>query len=141
LDPASLIVAALAAGAMAGAQDAAEAVKDAYSEFRALPASRLRGRPAGEEALERHATSPDQWARALEAEIVISGMHWDSKVLSASQQLLTLVVPAASQAGKYVIDAAERGAYRWAITISRPTCSRHFRVLSTATATRSCDST
>ena len=48
VDPASLIVAALAAGAVAGAQNTAtEAVKDAYAGLKALVQRRIAGRPAG----------------------------------------------------------------------------------------------
>jgi hypothetical protein len=71
VDPVSLIVAALAAGAVAGAQTTAtDAVKDAYTGLKELVRRRLSGRESGRVALARHEDKPQQWAGALEAELV-----------------------------------------------------------------------
>lgn len=109
MDPVSLIVAALAAGAVAGAQNTAtEAVKDAYQGLKALVAGRLGGRPAGEVALAQHENKPEQWGGALEAELVEVEAGGDASVVQAAQRLMTLLDLLGAQAGKYVVDA--RGA-------------------------------
>jgi len=105
MDPVSLIVAALAAGAVAGAQNTAtEMIKDAYTGLKNLVAIRLRGRPAGEVALAQHEAKPDQWGRALEAELVEAGAGQDTAVVQAAQRVMDLVDPTGSQAGKYLVD-------------------------------------
>jgi hypothetical protein len=105
MDPVSLIVAALAAGAVAGMQGtASEAVKDAYSGLKALVSRRLSGRVAGEMALAQHESKPDQWGPALEAELVEANAAADTAALEAAQRLMALVDTAGQAAGKYVVD-------------------------------------
>ena len=105
MDPVSLIVTALAAGAVAGAENTAtEAIKDAYAGLKALVQRRLAGRPAGEVALEQHAAKPQQWDKALEAELVEADAGSDTSVVEAAQQLMALVDGAGSQSGKYLVD-------------------------------------
>jgi len=109
MDPVSLIVAALAAGGVAGAQNTAtEAVKDAYAGLKALVARRLGGRTSGEVALERHEERPGRWGPVLEAELVDAGAGADGVVVEAAQRLMALLDSAGSQQGKYLVDA--RGA-------------------------------
>lgn len=109
MDPVSLIVAALAAGAVAGTQSTAtEAVKDAYAGFKALVRRRLAGQPLGEAALERHESTPEVWQGALEAELVEADAGRDAALVKAAQQLMALLDAAGSQEGKYRVDV--RGA-------------------------------
>ena len=62
MDPVSVITAALAAGALAGAQGTAtEAVKDLYGGLRRLVKGRFAGRAAGEVVLEQHEAKPELW--------------------------------------------------------------------------------
>jgi hypothetical protein len=104
VDPVSLIVAALAAGAVAGVQNTAtEAVMDAYAGLKALVRQRLAGRESGEQALARHADDPER-GRVLEAELVEAGAGEDPALLDAARRLLAMVDPAGSRAGKYVVD-------------------------------------
>jgi hypothetical protein len=110
MDPVSLIVAALAAGAVAGTQNTAtEAVKDAYTGLKTLVKRRLHGRPAGEVALEQHAAKPEQWDKALEAELVEVDAGNDGRTVEAAQRLMALVDAAGTRSGRYVVDA--RGAH------------------------------
>lgn len=105
MDPVSLIVAALAAGAVAGTQNTAtEVIKDAYSGLKALVGSRLRGHPAGEVALEQHSVKPEQWGEALEAELVEARADQDPAVIEAALRLMGLVDPAGSESEKYRVD-------------------------------------
>lgn len=109
MDPVSLIVAALAAGAGAGAQNtAAEAVKDTYAGLKALVRQRLSRRASGEIALTQHEAKPEQWGPALEAELVEVRADEDAATVDAAQRLMALLDPAGAQTGKYLVDA--RGA-------------------------------
>jgi hypothetical protein len=109
MDPVSLIVTALTAGAVAGAQGAAtDAVKDLYSGLKALVRKRFTGRAAGEVALEQHEAKPEQWEKALEAELVEVAAGSDAELVRTAQQLMELVDRSGSQAGKYLVDV--RGA-------------------------------
>jgi hypothetical protein len=105
VDPVSLIVAALAAGAVAGAQNTAtDAVKDAYTGLKELVRRRLSGRMASEKALAQHDDSPLQAREALEAELVAVGAGDDAAVVDAAQRLMALLDPTGTQTGKYVVD-------------------------------------
>jgi hypothetical protein len=105
VDLVSLIVAALAAGALAGVQGTAtEAVKDAYAGLKALVRGKVSGKPAAEMALERHGAMPEQWAGALEAELVETGAGHDGAVVEAARTLMRLLDAAGSSAGKYDVD-------------------------------------
>ncbi|MGH3620728.1 MAG: RIP homotypic interaction motif-containing protein [Sciscionella sp.] len=109
MDPVSLIVAALAAGAVAGAQStAADVVKDAYAGLKALVRRRFAGRESGEMVLEKHEGHPEAWRGALEAELVEVDVAGDSAVVQAAQQVLALLDAEGFRAGKYQVDA--RGA-------------------------------
>jgi len=99
------IVAALAAGAVAGAQNTAtDAVKDAYTGLKELVRRRLSGRESGQVALARQEAKPQQWARALEAELVEVKAGDDPAAVEAAQRLMTLLDPTGAQAGKYMVD-------------------------------------
>ncbi len=105
VDPVSLIVAALAAGAVAGAQNTAtDAVKDAYTGLKELVRRRLSGRTSGEQALAQHDDNPRQADEVLEAELVAVGAGDDTAVVDAAQRLMALLDPTGAQAGKYVVD-------------------------------------
>lgn len=108
MEPVSLIVAALAAGAVAGAQGTAtEVVKDAYAGLRVLVRQMLSGKPGGEVALEQDEVKPEQWAGALEAELAQAGAGNDQVVVEAAQRLMTLLDAAGARAGKYIVDARD----------------------------------
>jgi hypothetical protein len=101
----SLIVAALAAGAVAGAQNTGtEAVKDAYAGLKALLRRRFAGRAAGEVALAQHESKPEQWGPALEAELVEVRVGDDAAAVEAAQRLMALLDPTGTQTGKYQVD-------------------------------------
>lgn len=104
MDPVTLIVTALAAGAASAVQDGASAaVKDAYSRLRALVRKRLAGRPDGELVLARHETAPQAWQGPLAAELAGSGAGDDPGLAAAAQALMELLDAAGSSAGKYAV--------------------------------------
>jgi hypothetical protein len=105
VDPVSLIAAALAAGAVAGARNTAtEAVRDSYTALKELVRRRLSERISGQEALARHETAPDQDGGVLEAELVAARASDDPAMVDATQQLLAMLNPAGTRAGKYAVD-------------------------------------
>ena len=82
MDPVSLIVAALAAGA-AGAlkETAGEAVKDAYNGLKSLLKRKLGNEPAAQVAIDKHEESPDVWEKPLEEELGKSRVADDEEVV------------------------------------------------------------
>jgi hypothetical protein len=106
VDPVTLIVSALAAGASAGALDALkddvkDAVKAAYARLRMLARKRVAGRPDGGLALERHEASPKQWESVLTGELIEAGAASDADLVAAAKAVMQLVDAAGGRAGKY----------------------------------------
>lgn len=109
MDPITLIVMALAAGAASGITDSASsAVKDAYAGLKALVRRRLAGRPDAEVVLTRHEQDPVTWQAPLNFELTDAGADRDPDLVAAAQALMKLVDKAGAQAGKYHVDV--RGA-------------------------------
>jgi hypothetical protein len=108
MDPISVIVAALTAGAGAGLKDtASHAVKDAYGVLRELVRGRLRGRSVAQTVLAEHEKAPEVWKAPLSTELVAVGADSDQKILAAAQRLLELLDKAGTQSGKYLVDVRE----------------------------------
>jgi hypothetical protein len=107
MDPITLIVTALAAGAALGVKDAASAaVKDAYAGLKALVRKRLGGGQDAEVVLAKHEQAPETWQAPLMAELAEARADCDRDLIAAAQALLDLAGEAG--AGKYTVDA--RGA-------------------------------
>lgn len=105
MDPVTLIVTALAAGATVGLKDSASAaIKDAYGGLTARARRRLAGRPDGELALERYEQAPDTWRAPLAAELEAAGAGGDVDLVAAAKALMELADAVGSQAGKYAVD-------------------------------------
>ncbi len=108
MDPITLIVTALAAGAALGVQDTASAmVQDAYSGLKALVRRRLGGDPGAELVLSRHEQAPETWQVPLMAELARARADGDGDLIAAAKALLDLLGEAGG-AGKYTVDV--RGA-------------------------------
>jgi len=104
MDPVTLIVTALAAGAASALQDGtAQAVKDGYARLKALAKKRFMGRPKGELVLAEHEAAPQTWEAPLAAELSAAGADGDSDLVAAAQALMSLVDEAGSRSGKYVV--------------------------------------
>lgn len=115
MDPVSLIVAALVAGATAGTSDvAASGVKDAYAALRRLLVRRFRSRVPevsgidSESVLEAHAHDAVSWEGPLAAALRAAEVDKDVAVVQAARDLLAKADPEGSAHGKYVVDV--RGA-------------------------------
>ena len=108
MDPITLIVTALAAGAALGVQDtASQLVKDAYASLKALVRRRLGSDPGAKMVLSRHEQAPQTWQAPLREELTRAGADGDDGLIAAAKALLDLV-DGAGGAGKYAVDV--RGA-------------------------------
>jgi hypothetical protein len=104
VDPITLIVTALAAGAASALQDdAKESVKAAYARLRGKIMERFSGRRIGELALAEHENAPDVWEPRLRAELAATGAADTPDLVDAAQALMSLVDEAGARSGKYVV--------------------------------------
>jgi hypothetical protein len=104
MDPVTLIVTALAAGAASALQDGASAaVKDAYRRLKALVKKRFADRPKAELVLAGHEAVPQTWEASLAAELSAAGAESDADLVAAAQVLMSLVDEAGSRSGKYLV--------------------------------------
>ena len=104
MDPVTLIVTALAAGAASGLQDGASAaVRDAYARVMALVKKRFANRPKGELVLAEHQAAPQTRDAPLAVELSAAGAESDADLVAAAQALMNLVDEAGSRAGKYAV--------------------------------------
>jgi hypothetical protein len=106
MDPVTLIVTALAAGASAGAiealkDDVRDAAKRAYAKLRELAKKRVAGRPDGELALERHERAPQRWESVLAGELTEAGAASDADLVAAANALMELMDGDGARGGKY----------------------------------------
>jgi hypothetical protein len=110
MDPVTLIVAALTAGASAGMTDAvSQGVKDAYAAVKALVLRRVKDVPAGEVAIVEHEKDPEVWSAPLAQKLADASADRDPEVIEAAQRLLQLLDPAGAQAGNYTVNIAATG--------------------------------
>lgn len=106
MDPVSLIVAALAAGAALGLKDSASAaVKDAYESLKVLVRKRLAVRKDGALVLARYQETPQVWEGPLVAELTASGAENDAALAAAAHALMLLADEERYRSGKYQVDA------------------------------------
>jgi hypothetical protein len=105
MDPVTLIVTALAAGAASALQDGASAVvRDAYARLKALVTKRFVDRPKGELVLAEHEAAPQTWEKPLAAELFAAGADGDADLVAVAQELMALLDTAGSRSGKYVVN-------------------------------------
>ena len=106
MEPVTLILAALAAGASAGALDALkddtkDKAKAAYAKLRGLVKKRISGRPHGELALAEYESAPQKWEGLLTAELTEAGAAQDDDLLTAARVLMELIDQPGAKSGKY----------------------------------------
>jgi len=107
MDPVTLIVTALVAGASAGVSGTAStAVSDAYAWLKSLLARRFLGRQPAVDALNGVDAEPEVWAPRLATELTETGAA-DQTVVEAARRLLEAADPAGTLAGKYTVDLRE----------------------------------
>ena len=108
MEPVTLIVSALVAGATAALQEtASQAVKDAYTGLKTLVQKRFAGKPEAETALAQHEKKPDVWKEPLTDALKQTGADKDPAVVQAAEKLLKLVQPQQVGTGKYSVQIGE----------------------------------
>ncbi len=108
MDPVSMVLAALSAGAIAATKDtASQAVKDAYAGLKALAKKRFAGKPQAEMALAEYENDPDTWQKPLQRSLVETGADQDEALVQQAQQVLKLVNPQQASQGKYNVQIGE----------------------------------
>jgi hypothetical protein len=102
MDPVTMIVSALAAGAASALSDTgAEAVRDAYAGLKELIRRRFGESKVADTVLDEHEKAPDVWKAPLEQQLRASSAGDDQEVLEAARRILALTDPEGTNAGKY----------------------------------------
>ena len=108
MDPVSIIVTALAAGAAAAAKDtASQAIKDSYAGLKSLIQKRFANKPEAEMALTQHQNKPEVWAAPLKDALTETGAAENDDIIRQAQHLLKLINPRQASQGKYNIQIGE----------------------------------
>ena len=89
MEPISLIIAALVAGAAKAAGDAAP---DAYKALKTLIKSKFAGEPKAELILEEHEKDPETYKVPLKKQLVEAGVDRDEAIIKIAQKLLKQAV-------------------------------------------------
>jgi hypothetical protein len=104
VDPISLILGALLAGATKGSGEAANAaIVDAYGGFRDALKRRLAGKRAAQAAVEEYTVDPDSWRTVAEAYLGQAEAEKDKALLDAASAVLSAADPAGASDGKYAV--------------------------------------
>lgn len=109
MDPVTLIVTAIVAGAAAGATDVAKAaVKDTYGLFMNRLKKKVEGSEDAQEALAGVEKKPESEARqaVLKEELEETDIEQDEELLRLAQRVLAQVDSEGSQSGKYNISVS-----------------------------------
>jgi hypothetical protein len=106
MEPVSMIIAALGAGAIAATKDTAgTAVKDAYQGLKTLIKKRFadQGKEDDSNIVDKHEKKLDSEAvkALLKEELVNLGVDRDAEIIKLAQELLKQEKPEESAAGKY----------------------------------------
>ncbi|HYW19728.1 MAG TPA: hypothetical protein VE956_10525 [Nodularia sp. (in: cyanobacteria)] len=98
MEPISLIITALVAGAAKAAGDAAP---DVYNGLKALIKRKFESEPKAQMVLEEHQKDPETYEAPLKKKLAEAGADQDEEIIKAAQELLKQVEPEESASGKY----------------------------------------
>lgn len=102
MEPISMIITALGAGAIAATKDTAGvAVKDAYQGLKALIKKKFESEPKAQMVLEEHETDPETYEAPLKKKLAEAGVDKDEEIIKLAQELLKKEKPEESAAGKF----------------------------------------
>lgn len=105
MDPVTLIVGALAAGALAGAgETASAAVKDAYTGLKAAVIARFADKQVPAGVLDEHEDDPETYEKPLIKRIQQADAAQDPRVVELAQELMRLMDADGTRSGKYTVD-------------------------------------
>ena len=81
MDPVTLIITALTAGAAAGGQSVVtDAIKDAYAGLKVLIKRKFAGKPSAEVALTEHENDPQTWQAPLKKALLQEHLDQDAEI-------------------------------------------------------------
>ena len=107
MDPLSLILTALVAGATAAAKETATAaVKDAYQGLKTLVLNKFSGKPEAETALSGYEKKPEIWKEPVKDALAGTAADKDEAIIKAAQALLARADPQGHAQGKYSVQFA-----------------------------------
>jgi hypothetical protein len=111
MDPVTLIVVALVAGATTGALDAVKdgakaGVTAAYAKLRSLAKKRVAGNQGAEAALAEIEADPETWKGPLAVKLTQLDAASDADLVAAAQEFMDLIDEAGAKAGKYNVTIA-----------------------------------
>jgi hypothetical protein len=105
VEPVTLIVGALAAGALRGVgESASAAVKDAYAALKAAVRAKFAGQPSAEVVLAEYESDPATYERPLAKHIHEAGLDQDPRIVQLAEALMALMDPDGSRVGKYHVN-------------------------------------
>lgn len=108
MEPTSLIMAALAAGAKIGLEKTAgNVVLDAYNALKVLIKCKFAGEPKAEMVLSEHEQDPETYETPLKKKLIEAGADKDEEIIKKAQELLKQLEPQAAASGKYSIQAEQ----------------------------------
>ncbi|MFW9261006.1 hypothetical protein [Nostoc sp. CALU 546] len=110
MEPVSLIITALSAGAIAAAKDTAgTAVKDAYQGLKTLIKKKFENEPKAQMVLEEHETDPETYEAPLKKKLAAAGIDKDQEIIKAAEEVMKKEDPQGFQEGKYNTNVSVQG--------------------------------
>jgi len=104
MDPTTLIVTALTAGAT---ELTKTAVKEAYEALKGLVQRKFAGKPEAEVALVQVEEKPEECKAPLKKAVEETGAYEDEAIVRAAERVLQLIQPQQASSGKYTIQIGE----------------------------------
>jgi len=102
MEPLTIILAVLAAGA-SGLADAA--AQDLYDKLKLMVVRKFNGKSDAELALAKYQEKPEIWAEPLKAELIETGVVQDDEILRVAKELMKVVKPQQASVGKFNVQA------------------------------------
>ena len=104
MDPITLILTALTAGATDSIKDAtSEAVKDGYNGLKALIQRKFSDNADATTVLEKYEKKPEIWKAPLADELAQSRADQDQEIITKAQRLMAIIQPEQAAIGKFNI--------------------------------------
>ena len=102
MDPITLILGALAAGAAASAQSvASDAIKDTYAGLKKLIQQRFAGNARAQAALTDHEDDPETYKLPLKKALQQEHADQDERIMQEAKRLMELLEPEEAAKGKF----------------------------------------
>ncbi|MFY1634959.1 hypothetical protein ACN27F_17080 [Solwaraspora sp. WMMB335] len=104
MDPVTLVLSALAAGALTGTGEAAAAaVRDSYLALKTAVLARFSDKPAAQLVLQEHEADPETYEKPLAKQLREAGADSDPQIAELASALLAMLAEQGSLPGKYQV--------------------------------------